>query len=216
MRGGGGGIVNSKRQIVLDTETTGLEPGEGHRIVEIGAIEIIDRRMTGRQFHYYLNPDILIPKESSDIHGITDEQVADQPRFRDVADQLIEFVRGADLIAHNAPFDTKFINHELKLCGKAKIQNFCDVIDTLRMSRARWPGERNSLDAVADRLGIDRSARAKHHGALVDAELLAGVYLRISESKPEPKPEPAGAGYYVLLACAVVFLILVMVSKSGA
>ena len=169
------------RQIVLDTETTGLETSEGHRIIEIGCVEIVDRRCTGRVLHYYLNPQRESDQAALDVHGLTSEFLADKPLFATVADDFIEFVDGAELVIHNAPFDIGFINHELKLLGEPVINILerCRVLDSLVMARQMYPGQRVSLDALCRRFGIDNSNR-ELHGALLDARLLAEVYLAMT------------------------------------
>ncbi len=170
------------RQIVLDTETTGLEHKQGHRIIEIGCVEIIERRLTGRHYHQYLQPDRKIDPGAMEVHGITNESLVDKPRFEDVVDEFMHFIEGAELIIHNAPFDVGFINHELaKLKGAAwsAVQDHCGVIDTLKMARQKYPGQRNNLDALCRRLGIDNSQRDLH-GALLDSEILAEVYLTMT------------------------------------
>lgn len=169
------------RYIVLDTETTGLEPDLGHRIVEIGCVEIVNRRLTGNRFHHYLQPDRDIDEGALEVHGITKEFLADKPRFADIVEDFIAFVRGAELIIHNAPFDTGFIDHELKLLGNGwgTITDYCTVIDTLTLARQMHPGQKNSLDALCKRYGVDNSHRDLH-GALLDAEILAEVYLAMT------------------------------------
>ena len=169
------------RQVVLDTETTGLEPAEGHRIIEIGCLEIINRRPSGRTFHQYLQPDREIDEGALAVHGITLERLRNSPRFPDIAASLIDFIRGAEVIIHNAPFDVGFLNHELKLAGgdKGRFEDHCTVLDTLVMARERHPGQRNSLDALCKRYNVDNSAR-RYHGALLDAEILADVYLTMT------------------------------------
>lgn len=168
------------RQIVLDTETTGLEPAEGHRIIEIGCVELINRRLTGRTFHCYLNPDRQIDDGAIEVHGITNEMLADKPRFADVVGDFIEFVAGAELIIHNAPFDVAFLNHELGLCGhEMRIEGMCRVLDTLKLAREMHPGQKNSLDALCRRYNVDNTHRT-FHGALLDAEILADVYLAMT------------------------------------
>ena len=169
------------RQIVLDTETTGLETSEGHRIIEIGCVEIVDRRCTGRVLHYYLNPQRDSDQAALDVHGLTSEFLADKPLFAAIADDFIEFVDGAELVIHNAPFDIGFINHELKLLGEPVINILerCRVLDSLVMARQMYPGQRVSLDALCRRFGIDNSNR-ELHGALLDARLLAEVYLAMT------------------------------------
>jgi len=168
------------RQIVLDTETTGLEPAQGHRIIEIGCVELISRRPTNNYFHHYLQPDREIDEGAIAVHGITNEFLKDKPRFADVVDQFVEFIRGAELIIHNAAFDVGFINHELKLLGRSEtVEELCQVTDTLIMARTMHPGQRNSLDALCKRYEIDNSQR-ELHGALLDARILADVYLAMT------------------------------------
>ncbi|MET0026862.1 MAG: DNA polymerase III subunit epsilon [Candidatus Thiodiazotropha sp.] len=168
------------RQIVLDTETTGLEPEQGHRIIEIGCVELIDRRLTGNNFHQFLQPDREIDAAAIEVHGITNEFLADKPRFCDVVDDFVDYVRGAELIIHNAPFDVGFLNHELKFMRSTlNIDELCAVTDTLVMAKRMHPGQRNSLDALCKRYNIDNSHR-ELHGALLDAEILADVYLRMT------------------------------------
>lgn len=168
------------RQIVLDTETTGLEVPQGHRVIEIGCIELIDRRPSGRVLHRYLNPDREIDAGAIEVHGITNEFLADKPRFADVVDEFLEFVRGAELIIHNAPFDLAFLDAELaRLEGHGRMTDLCGVLDTLVLARSRHPGQRNSLDALCKRYGVDNSQRTLH-GALLDAEILADVYLAMT------------------------------------
>src|SRR5262245_13797777 len=171
------------RQIVLDTETTGLEVVLGHRIIEIGAVEIVNRRVTDRHFHCYLNPERDIEMGALDVHGLTSEFLQDKPRFREVAREFLEFVRGAELIIHNAPFDVGFLDHELRLLDLQPITEHCpQVTDTLRMARDLHPGKRNGLDALCERYTVDNSARTLH-GALLDAELLAEVYLAMTRGQ---------------------------------
>ena len=169
------------RQIVLDTETTGLEPEQGHRIIEIGCVEMIERRLTGNNFHQYLQPDREIDPAAVEIHGITNEFLADKPQFGDLVDDFISYIRGAELIIHNAPFDTAFINRELKLLGKGlpELSEHCNITDTLVLAKKMHPGQRNSLDALCKRYQIDNSHR-EFHGALLDAEILADVYLTMT------------------------------------
>jgi DNA polymerase-3 subunit epsilon len=169
------------RQIVLDTETTGLEPSEGHRIIEIGCVELISRRLTGNHFHQYLQPDREIDESAIEVHGITNEFLADKPRFEDVAQEFLDFIRGAELIIHNAPFDVGFINHEFVQLGSSwgKVQDHCGILDTLVMAREMHPGQRNSLDALCKRYEIDNSSRTLH-GALLDSEILADLYLAMT------------------------------------
>jgi DNA polymerase-3 subunit epsilon len=168
------------RQIVLDTETTGLEPEQGHRIIEIGCVEMVERRLTGNNFHVYLQPDREIDAAAVEVHGITNEFLADKPRFADVAADLIAYLRGAELVIHNAPFDVGFLDAELaRLDGCGAIADHCGVLDTLVMARKQHPGQRNSLDALCGRYDVDNSRRDKH-GALLDAEILADVYLAMT------------------------------------
>ncbi|MGC1951624.1 MAG: DNA polymerase III subunit epsilon [Gammaproteobacteria bacterium] len=169
------------RQVVLDTETTGLDPLQGHRIIEIGCREIINRRLTERYFHHYLQPDQRIDPGAMEIHGISNEFLADKPRFGDIAADLIGFLQGAEVIIHNAPFDVGFIDHELKRLGGrwTRLQDYCTILDTLLLARQRHPGQKNSLDALCKRYKVDNSQRDLH-GALLDAEILADLYLRMT------------------------------------
>jgi len=168
------------RQIVLDTETTGLEPQGGHRIIEIGCVELVNRRLTGNNFHQYLQPDRQIDAGAIEVHGITDEFLADKPRFQDVVDDFVGYIRGAELVIHNAPFDVGFLNHEFRLCDYgAQVSELCRVLDTLAMARKMHPGQKNNLDALCRRYEIDNSRRDLH-GALLDAEILADVYLAMT------------------------------------
>ena len=169
------------RQIILDTETTGLEPASGHRIIEIGCIEMKDRRKTDRLLHYYINPEREIEQEAIEIHGITGQQLEGEPVFEDVADPLIDFIRDSEVIIHNAPFDVAFINAELSRLGDdwGRLEDYCSVTDTLEMARELHPGQRNSLDALCQRYGIDNSHRSLH-GALLDAEILLDVFLAMT------------------------------------
>jgi DNA polymerase-3 subunit epsilon len=166
------------RQIVLDTETTGLEPAQGHRIIEIGCVELRNRRITGHDYHQYLQPDREIDQGAIEVHGITNEFLEDKPNFSDVVKDFVEYVSGAQLVIHNAPFDVGFINHELAMLGKewGRLEDHCTIIDTLTMARDLHPGQRNSLDALCKRYEVDNSAR-ELHGALLDARILADVYL---------------------------------------
>jgi DNA polymerase-3 subunit epsilon len=166
------------RQVVLDTETTGLEPSQGHRLIEIGCVELINRRLTGRHFHVYLNPDREVEAGAIEVHGITNEFLADKPRFPAVVDDFLDFIRDAEVIIHNAAFDVGFIEHELNLLGRGHppVATICRVTDTLAMARQRHPGQKNNLDALCNRYGVDNSQR-ELHGALLDAEILADVYL---------------------------------------
>jgi DNA polymerase-3 subunit epsilon len=169
------------RQIVLDTETTGLEVSQGHRIIEIGCVELVGRKLTGNHYHQYINPQREIDQGAIEVHGITSDFLADKPLFARVAADFMEFVSGAELIIHNAPFDLGFLNNELQRLksGHAGLEDACAVIDTLVMARAKHPGQRNSLDALCQRYGVDNSQRDLH-GALLDAEILADVYLAMT------------------------------------
>lgn len=166
------------RQIVLDTETTGLDPANDHRIIEIGCVEISNRRITGRTWHRYLNPDRQIDEGAIAVHGIRNEDLADKPHFPDIADEFLEFIVGAELIIHNAPFDVGFIEHELRRMQhkRQRVADLCAVLDSLKMARELHPGQRNSLDALCRRYQVDNSGRDLH-GALLDARLLGDVYL---------------------------------------
>lgn len=170
------------RSVVLDTETTGMPVADGHRIIEIGCVELIGRRLTGRHFHVYLQPDREIDEGAIAVHGITNEFVQDKPRFKEIADEFFEFIKGAQLIIHNAAFDVGFINNEFALIKqneRADLSEHCSILDTLLMARERHPGQRNNLDALCKRYGVDNSGRDLH-GALLDAEILADVYLTMT------------------------------------
>ena len=169
------------RQIVLDTETTGLEIAQGHRIIEIGCVELVNRKLTGNHYHQYINPHRAIDQGALEVHGITSEFLADKPAFETISAAFIEFVQGAELIIHNAPFDLGFLDSELQRLSPSKgsVVDRCTVIDTLVMARSKHPGQRNSLDALCQRYEVDNSQRDLH-GALLDAEILADVYLAIT------------------------------------
>ena len=167
------------RQILLDTETTGFDPKTGDRIIEIGAVEMIKRKLTEHNYHQYIHPERTVPADAIQVHGITDEFLADKPVIAEIIDDFMEYVKGAELIIHNAPFDVSFINHELSLLKPnkwGKIEDHCQITDSLKMARKAYPGQRNSLDALCKRFGIDNSNRVLH-GALLDSEILADVYL---------------------------------------
>ncbi|CAB5553925.1 DNA polymerase III subunit epsilon [Providencia hangzhouensis] len=173
------------RQIVLDTETTGMNKlgvhYEGHNIIEIGAVEVINRRLTGRNFHVYIKPDRLVDPEAFEVHGISDEFLQDKPVFAEIADEFLEFIRGAELVIHNAPFDIGFMDYEFRKLNKEipPTQDFCTITDSLVLARKLFPGKRNNLDALCDRYLIDNSKRTLH-GALLDAEILSDVYLAMT------------------------------------
>jgi DNA polymerase-3 subunit epsilon len=170
------------RQIVLDTETTGLEVRQGHRLIEIACVEMIERRPTGNNYQTYLNPERAIDEGARQVTGIEDEFLLDKPFFADVVDEFLQFIDGAELIIHNATFDVGFLDAELERVGRGKIADRCTVLDTLVMARERYPGQRNSLDALCKRLGVDNSGRDLH-GGLIDAQLLAEVYLYMTSGQ---------------------------------
>jgi DNA polymerase-3 subunit epsilon len=182
------------RQIVLDTETTGLYAKNGDRVVEIGCVELVDRKPTGRRLHRYLNPEREVPIEAQRIHGLTDEFLADKPKFCDIAAELADFIRDAELVIHNAAFDMEFLNAEFGRADMESAGRLCaNVVDTLKMARDMRPGKRNSLDALCGEYGVDNSNR-QFHGALLDAQLLAEVYLAMTrgqESLAMDLDEPA-------------------------
>ncbi|HEX5419319.1 MAG TPA: DNA polymerase III subunit epsilon [Gammaproteobacteria bacterium] len=210
-----------RRQVVLDTETTGLETSAGHRIIEIGCVELVNRRPTKQHFHQYINPGRAVDAGALEVHGITDGFLAEQPRFGEVADTFLDFVRGAELVIHNAAFDVEFINHELRLLGAAtrEIRDCCDVLDTLALARRMHPGQRNNLDALAKRYGIDNSKR-ELHGALLDAQILADVYLAMTGGQVSLLLDADGAREAreegVVLAVARDGLVLPVIEASSA
>ncbi|ABM00086.1 DNA polymerase III subunit epsilon [Shewanella amazonensis] len=176
-------ISNAERQIILDTETTGMNQGAGavylgHRIIEIGCVEVVNRRLTGRTFHQYINPGQAIDEEAIAVHGITNDRVAGEPRFHEIVGGFLDFIRGAELVAHNASFDMSFINHEFSMLVPQgpKVEDICTVLDSLAIAKFLHPGQKNNLDALCKRYGIDNTRRT-YHGALLDAEILADVYL---------------------------------------
>jgi DNA polymerase-3 subunit epsilon len=187
------------RQIVLDTETTGLEVNQGHRIIEIGCVELVNRRLTGKHYHQYINPQREIDSGAIEVHGITNEFLRDKPLFEKVAADFVEFVRGAQLIIHNAPFDVGFLDAELDRLGRGigPIADLCEVVDSLVIARGKHPGQRNNLDALCQRYGVDNSTRDLH-GALLDAEILADVYLAMTGGQTtfqlSADSEEAGSG----------------------
>jgi len=179
------------RQIVLDTETTGLDPRHGHRIIEIAGIEMVNRRLTGHHLHKYINPEREVDEGAATVHGITLEFLADKPKFADIADEFLEFINGAELIIHNAPFDIGFLNAELARLDRVPVETLCSgVTDTLKMAKELYPGKRNSLDALCERYEIDNSRRTLH-GALLDTELLSEVFLAMTRGQETLLIEPA-------------------------
>jgi len=181
------------RQIVLDTETTGLDPRHGHRIIEVACIEMENRRLTGRHLHKYINPEREIDEGAQAVHGITLEFLADKPKFMDIVDEFLDFINGAELIIHNAPFDLGFLNAELLRLDRVPVETVCNgVTDTLRMAKDLHPGKRNSLDALCERYEIDNSQRTLH-GALLDTELLAEVFLAMTRGQNTLMIEPDAA-----------------------
>ena len=170
------------RTVVLDTETTGMPVTAGHRVIEIGCVEVVDRHLTGRHFHYYLQPDRPIDEGATAVHGIRDEDLLDKPHFVDIADEFFAFVEGSQLVIHNAAFDIGFLDNEFVIANqqdRANLEKYCEVIDSLALARHKHPGQRNTLDALCKRYGIDNSGRVLH-GALLDAEILADVYLAMT------------------------------------
>ena len=183
------------RQVVLDTETTGLEVEQQHRVIEIGCVELVNRRLTGRSFHRYLNPERDIEEGAIAVHGLTRARLSKEPRFAEVAEELLGFIEGSELIIHNAPFDVAFLNAELGRLGAGKVSDCCRVLDTLALARQMHPGQRNNLDALCKRYSVDNSHR-DYHGALLDARILAEVYLAMTggQAKFTLSEEPVRAG----------------------
>lgn len=201
------------RRIVLDTETTGLEPGNGHRIIEVACLELHGRRATGRHFHRYLNPDRDIEIGALQVHGITLEFLQDKPRFEDIADELLDFVQGAELLIHNAAFDVAFLNMELARIGRPAIEGVCTVCDTLGMAREMHPGKKNSLDALCERYFVDNTGRTLH-GALLDAQLLADVWIAMTRGQESLDIAMAAAVSSVLDTGAVAPVARVRVLRA--
>ncbi|BFL83710.1 DNA polymerase III subunit epsilon [Shewanella baltica] len=203
-------ISNASRQVILDTETTGMNQGSGaiylgHRIIEIGCVEVVNRRLTGRYYHQYINPGQAIDPEAIAVHGITDERVSKEPRFHQVAQEFINFIDGAEIVAHNANFDVSFMDHEFSLLQPRgpKTADICQILDTLVIAKFLHPGQKNNLDALCKRYGVDTSRR-EYHGALLDAEILADVYLIMTggQTKFNLSNEEAGqeaGGFNVLI-----------------
>lgn len=188
------------REVVLDTETTGLDPLAGHRVVEIGCIELVNMVATGRSLQLYLNPEMPMPAGAQEVHGLTDEFLSDKPLFADKVEELLEFIGDAQLVIHNAQFDLGFLNAELARTKREKLTN--DYVDTVSLARRKFPGQRASLDALCDRFSIDNTKRTKH-GALLDSELLAEVYLELSGGRQRDlglAPEMAATGLSGMLA----------------
>ncbi len=184
----------SARQIILDTETTGIDPEAGHNIIEIGCVEMVRRKLTGNTWHQYLKPDREVEAEAIEVHGITNDFLADKPKFIELGAEFIEFVRGAELIIHNAAFDIGFLDTELARNGfSERMEQICTVIDTLALARKKYPGQRNSLDALCRRYGIDNSHR-ELHGALLDSEILADVYLALTGGQTSLQLGQSGQG----------------------
>ncbi|MFC4260479.1 DNA polymerase III subunit epsilon [Marinobacter lacisalsi] len=182
------------RQIVLDTETTGIDPAEGHRIIEIGCVEMFERKLTGRHYHVYINPDREVEEEAISIHGITNEFLADKPRFAEIAGEFFEFIKGAELVIHNAAFDVGFMDAEFaRLKPVRKVADHCGILDSLAIARRRHPGQKNNLDALCKRYGVDNSNR-ELHGALLDAEILADVFLLLTGGQTALSLDAAGEG----------------------
>lgn len=173
--------MKKKRQIVLDTETTGIDPKQGHRIIEIGCVEMINRRLTGNNYHVYVNPDRIVEQEAIDVHGITNEYLADKPKYREISQAFFDYINGAELVIHNAAFDIGFMDHEFRLLDHSwpGTDQYCEILDTLAMARKKHPGQRATLDSLCKKYGINNTHRVLH-GALLDAEILADVYLMMS------------------------------------
>lgn len=205
------------RQIILDTETTGLDPNLGHRVIELAAVEIVDRRPTGNHFHRYVNPERASDEGALQVHGLSEEFLRDKPKFRDIVSELLDFVSGAELVIHNASFDTGFLNRELDLLDLKPIGEYCaSIVDTLQMARELHPGKKNNLNALCERYQIDNSTRTLH-GALLDANLLAAVYLAMTRGQDslimelEPAPQAVEA---TRLAAGKLELIVIAASAE--
>lgn len=213
------------RQIVLDTETTGLEPGLGHRIIEIGCVELLNRRATGRRFHRYLNPEREIDEGALAVHGITRAELEREPRFGEIAEELVAFIQGAELVIHNAAFDVAFLDAELARLhgGSAPVASLCRVLDTLALARSMHPGQRNNLDALCKRYDVDNSRRDLH-GALLDAQILADVYLAmtggqvglaLSESTISVNTATGGQPVRALVRTAIPLVVLMATEEEA-
>lgn len=209
------------RQIVLDTETTGLSAEGGDRIIEIGCVELVARKLTGNNKHFYLNPERDSHEDALRVHGISNEFLKDKPKFAAVADELLDYLQGAEIIIHNAAFDVSFLNKELELVGRPALRSFVDSItDTLAMAKELYPGKRNSLDALCDRLGVDNSGRTLH-GALLDAELLADVYINLTRGQDalliiDDTQENAGGANFVQIDLRSFALPVLQASEQEA
>ena len=207
-------MIGAMCSIILDTETTGLDPANGHRIIEIGGIEVVNRGITGRDFHTYLNPDRDSDSGALDVHGLTTEFLADKPRFADVIDEFLAFIEGAELIIHNAPFDVRFLNAELERVGRQPVTSYCSgITDSLAHAKTLYPGKRNSLDALCERYGISNAHRTLH-GALLDSRLLAEVWLAMTRGQDSllidhvDEPDLAVAGGNGLRAVEIVLPVI--------
>ncbi len=206
------------RQIVLDTETTGLEPAQGHRVIEIGAVEVVNRISTGRHFHVYLNPDRDSDPGALAVHGLTTEFLSDKPRFEEIVQDFLDFIEGGELVIHNASFDTRFLDAELSRVGRPPIAQLCDgITDSLMVAREMNPGKRNSLDALCERYGISNAHRTLH-GALLDSQLLAEVWLAMTRGQDTlliDAPEPEHGGGALLGVGGFDTSVLQVVMASG-
>jgi DNA polymerase III subunit epsilon len=200
------------KRIVLDTETTGLEPTDGHRIIELACLELAGRRATGRHFHRFLNPERMVDLAATQVHGLTVEDLLDKPRFSDIADEFLEFIEGGELLIHNAPFDVAFLNAELERIGRPRIEIVCRVSDTLAMAREMHPGKKNSLDALCERYAVDHSRRTLH-GALLDAQLLADVWIAMTRGQESLEIAMSAAPAVLLADCAAPSQVLLTVIR---
>lgn len=203
------------RRIVLDTETTGLVPEEGHRVIELACLELHGRRATGRHFHRFVNPERAVDIAATQVHGMTAEDLLDKPKFADIADEFLEFVEGAELLIHNAPFDVAFLDAELTRIGRPAIEALCTVSDTLAMAREMHPGKKNSLNALCERYAVDHSQRTLH-GALLDAQLLADVWLAMTRGQETLDIALAGAPSPALPSHESPIQVLLRVVRSNA
>jgi DNA polymerase-3 subunit epsilon len=206
--------MRTMRRIVLDTETTGLVPEEGHRIIEVACLELHGRRATGRHFHRYVNPEREIDLGATQVHGLTAEDLADKPKFMDIAEELLEFLEGCELLIHNAAFDVGFLNAELVRLGKPRLETVCRVSDTLAMARELHPGKRNSLDALCERYAVDNTRRTLH-GALLDAQLLADIWLAMTRGQDALDIGVASAPAAVLSGTSAPVQVLLRVVRPS-